>query len=39
LSQTGALVFLNPCPHPVFDRDQSKTVPLCRNLYSGEGLL
>ena len=26
-------------PHRVFDRDQSKAVPLCRNFYSGEGLL
>jgi len=38
-SQIGALIFLKQISYRVFDRDQSETVPLCRNFYSGEGLL
>jgi hypothetical protein len=39
LALTGALNFLSQMPTYVFDRDQSETVPLCRNFRSGEGLV
>jgi putative ABC transport system substrate-binding protein len=37
--EVTSLPHRSQCPHRVFDRDQSETVPLCRNFYSGDGLL